>query len=583
MTIMKNYCAPFFVLLSLLLFSSTATLASVKTVSTKTSASKEAVTLKGAIRPDGRTGRFVVTVRFDMGDDWYTYKDAGESAALPTSLTLKLPEGAKAVGDWSSSSDGIDGDEAYSKLYTGRVDFKMTVLLEPSAYGKNIEVLASYQACNSKYCNRPTNKTIGIAIPGADTNTAKLFDKPVRIKVEDEFLNAVAKERFPSPAILDIDEDGQTELVVGSLSGYLGIYENLNTSGTGDPIWGPRRLLMGASGEQIRTRNWCCVGASTQLVDMNGDGRKDILVGSFSGVPQWLMNTEDGFGESTHISDKNGDLVALTQFWDDDAEDWTLKNGDGVICSSVAAVDWDDDGDMDLLLGGYSGEVLELRLNEGSKGGAVQFASSNQPVLVGGKPFSLMNGGKNGYEFGGIATPRIADWDGDGLFDILIGTIYGEVLLLQNTGTKGSPVFSKVTTLVEPFLGRAGSKKIKRVPSKDGSPVGPGSSFHIEAVDYDGDGDLDLLVGARSEWLVGEIKAPTAADLELQKQLTEETKIAQAKMGEYRKANAEDENVTSSPEYRALTAAYHAVRIKAIAVTADPTERGDFVWLYRRK
>ncbi|MCK0132645.1 VCBS repeat-containing protein [Flavobacteriaceae bacterium F08102] len=518
---MKNYCATILALLSLLLFTPMLSLASEKKFSVEAVTSKEPVTLRGTIRPDGRTGKFIVTVRFDMDNDWYTYKDAGEGAGQPTTLTLKLPEGAKSEGEWSSSSEGIDGDEAYSKLYIGRVDFTKTVLLEPSAYGKKIEVIASYQACNSEYCNRPTTKIISIAIPGTDTNTAELFEKPVRLKVGDDFLNTAAKERFPSPAILDIDGDGQTELVIGSLSGRLGIYENLNTSGTGDPIWGPRKLLKDASGKAIRTRNWCCVGASAQLVDINGDGRKDILVGSFSGVPQWLMNTKDGYGESTHVRDKNGDLVTLTQFWDDDTEAWSPGQNGGVICSSVAAVDWDDDGDMDLLLGGYSGEVLELRLNEGSKDGAVQFATTNQPVLVGGKPFSLMSGGK------GIGTPRIADWDGDGRFDILIGTIYGEVFLLRNTGSKGSPEFSEVTTLVEPYLGRAGSKKIKRVPSKNGSPVGPGSSFHIETVDYDGDGDLDLLVGARSEWL-----------------------IEGAKTG---------------------------------SETLDQTKRGDFVWLYRRK
>lgn len=489
---MKHFSITFLTFLNLILLSFTPVLGSESTFPENTSTSKNAVILKGIIRPAGRTEhKYIITVRFDMGDDWYIYKDAGEGAGQPTTLTLNLPEGAKVIDDWSSSKDAIDGEEALSKLYTGRVDFTTTVFLEPSAFGKEIEVIASYQPCNSKYCNRPKTETINILIPGPDTKTSKVFEKPVRLMVKDYFLNAEANVRFPSPAILDIDEDGQKELVIGSLSGTLGIYENLNQSGSGDPVWDSRKLLIGASGKPIRTRNWCCVGASAQLVDMNGDGRKDILVGSFSGVPQWLMNTEEGFGESTHIRDKENNLITLTQFWDDDAEEWTLKNGEGVICSSVAAVDWDDDGDMDLLLGGYSGEVLELRLNEGRKGEAVQFATSNKPVFVGGKPFSFMSGDNSGYHLGGISSLRIADWNEDGLFDILIGTIYGEVLLLQNAGSKSSPEFSEITTLIQPYLGRAGSKKIKRVPSKEGQPVGPGSSFHIEVVDYDNDGKLD--------------------------------------------------------------------------------------------
>ena len=70
---------------------------------------------------------------------------------------------------------------------------------------------------------------------------------------------------------------------------------------------------------------------------------------------------------------------------------------------------------MDLLLGCYRNGGLYLRLNEGSPA-EMKFAATNQPVKVGNEPVVFE---------GGIGAPRIADWDNDGLFDILIGTIYG--------------------------------------------------------------------------------------------------------------------------------------------------------------
>jgi len=313
-------------------------------------------------------------------------------------------------------------------------------------------------------------------------------------------------------------------------------------------------------------------------VDMNGDGRQDILTGSFSGAPQWVINTKDGYGEPSGVVDQNNNLVVLSTFWDFETEDWGESDSTGTtgFCSSVAAVDWDHDGDMDLLLGGYRDGGLFLRLNEGSVT-ETKFASTNQPVKVGGKPIEFK---------GGIGAPRVVDWDGDGLFDIVVGTIYGEVVLFRNAGSKGAPTFPEMTTLVELLPGKAGSKQIKRVPAKDGSPVAPGSSFHIELVDYDGDDDLDLLVGGRSEWLTGPVKVPTAEDLQRAKKLKEEAAAVWTEFKEFKKTATDAkalDKLRTTKEYRDLLKKHRALGAEARAVTADPIERGDFLWLFRRK
>lgn len=241
----------------MLTFSATTALASsMFIVAAVPPAIQKTVTVKGVIQPDdARADHFTVAVQFDIDEGWHTYDDVGEGAEVRTSLELKLPEGATAVGDWSRPR-GIDGVEAHSKVYVGHVEFTKSVLIEPAAYGKKIDVLVSYQACTDDYCNPPQNKTVSIAIPENGLSSSGIFDAPIRLMVKDAPLNAAAKIRFPSPAIFDVDGDGEAELVIGSLMGGVGFYENLNASGAGDPVWSARQPLKSSTGVPIRTSNW---------------------------------------------------------------------------------------------------------------------------------------------------------------------------------------------------------------------------------------------------------------------------------------------------------------------------------------
>ena len=131
-------------------------------------------------------------------------------------------------------------------------------------------------------------------------------------------------------------------------------------------------------------------------MDLNGDGLKDILTGSFSGAPQWIKNTKDGYSEPSSVVEKDGDIVMLTKYWSDEAEKWleSERSGTDGQCTSVAAVDWDHDGDMDLILGDYWDGGLFLCLNEGSATD-MKFASTNQVIKVGGEPI-VFEGGMGG-------------------------------------------------------------------------------------------------------------------------------------------------------------------------------------------
>lgn len=83
----------------------------------------------------------------------------------------------------------------------------------------------------------------------------EVFEAPIRLKVGDQFLNDAARQMYPSPAMFDIDRDGQLELVVGDIFGSLNVYENLSDEKS-DPIWSSHIPLKLSDGEKVKVSNW---------------------------------------------------------------------------------------------------------------------------------------------------------------------------------------------------------------------------------------------------------------------------------------------------------------------------------------
>ena len=202
-------------------------------------------------------------------------------------------------------------------------------------------------------------------------------------------------------------------------------------------------------------------------MDLNSDGRPDIISGSWPGELYFFAGKEKGFAKGEQLKGKDGK---------------SLKPGSA---STAFATDWDGDGDLDLLCGTIFGKVLLAR-REGKK--ALTF-SALEPLKLEGKPIVLS--GKKG---GGDTAPITADWDGDGDQDLLVGVGNGSVFFFANTASPGEriPKLAAPVNLIEGDEERAwgwSPEKYAGEPTRCGVRVKPC------AVDYDGDGRLDLLVG----------------------------------------------------------------------------------------
>jgi hypothetical protein len=146
--------------------------------------------------------------------------------------------------------------------------------------------------------------------------------------------------------------------------------------------------------------------------------------------------------------------------------------------SHVFAFDWNGDGLLDLIIGTAGGEVL-FAPNVGTRA---------KPVFGEAKP--LPAGGKKLEIASGAAAPVVADWDGDGLPDLVVGAEDGSVVWFRNKGTRKEPKLSAANTLVPPSPSPWRDDK-SRKPNEWGVRARPA------VFDWDGDGKLDLLVGDR--------------------------------------------------------------------------------------
>ena len=173
--------------------------------------------------------------------------------------------------------------------------------------------------------------------------------------------------------------------------------------------------------------------------DWDRDGDADLIVGDEDGRVAFVENTGK-------FADDRTPLFHPPRYFRQQAD--TLKCG---ALATPVGFDWDGDGDMDIVSGNTSG-VIEWFENLSGRGVANPKWAAPKRVEAAGKPFRVM-AGPNGSIQGpaeakwGYTTLSVADWDLDGLPDIIFNSIHGKVEWLRNTGTRGKPLLAEAQPL----------------------------------------------------------------------------------------------------------------------------------------
>lgn len=251
------------------------------------------------------------------------------------------------------------------------------------------------------------------------TNGQPSYAAPSRLQVDGKPIDVYG---MPSPNLADFDGDGDLDLICGEFLDGFTYFENVGSRT--EPIWSAGQRLR--HGDQPLRMDLQMI--TPTAIDWDADGDIDLIVGD-----------EDGrvaFVEHVGLSAQRVPQFAAPVYFQQEAA--ALKFGALV---TPVSVDWDEDGDEDLICGNTAGYIGYLENLDG--GNPPRWAA---PVrLQAGGEVIRIQAGRNGSIQGpceakwGYTTLSVADWDHDGRADILANSIWGRVVWFRNMGNPGRP------------------------------------------------------------------------------------------------------------------------------------------------
>ncbi len=275
---------------------------------------------------------------------------------------------------------------------------------------------------NGKWMNGPLRGYVYF-IRNTGTTEKPAYDKAVKVMAQDRPVETFG---WPSPNFADFDGDGDLDLLCGEFLDGFTYFENTGTRTA--PKYALGRRLKTADG-QFLTMDLEMI--TPTAIDWDKDGDLDLIVGDEDGRVAFIENT----GQS---DPKRTPQFLAPRYFQQEAAD--LKFG---ALATPVGFDWDGDGDTDIISGNTAGYIGFIENLSGPKVETPKWAA---PKLLeaGGKTLRIM-AGPNGSIQGpaeakwGYTTQTVADWDGDGLPDLVLNSILGKVVWYRNTGTRTAP------------------------------------------------------------------------------------------------------------------------------------------------
>lgn len=300
---------------------------------------------------------------------------------------------------------------------------------------------------------------MSLSLANPRTAQAQSFDGP---QVNPFGITFQPDSSVSIPTFADLDGDGDMDMLSGSYYGDFYYYENTGTATNpafAAPVANPFGLSSSPNGD-------LCFPT---FIDLDGDGDMDILLGAYYGsfyyyenngtanAPAFAAPIQNPFGlslpPSSYVAmptavdlDNDGDmdLLALSGYYGNifyyyentgtaNAPSFStpIQNQFGIAPSTNGYLlgfpdfaDLDNDGDMDLLTCGYYA-TFNYYENNGSNN-APSFGTPET------NPFGLF-GLPNTY----AAIPTFVDIDNDGDMDIMAGSGYGYFTFYKNTTSTG--------------------------------------------------------------------------------------------------------------------------------------------------